>query len=318
MPTECKSGVGRIVWGNPLKGQQKKDPNTKQVILKDGQPVIQHSMGVAFPKAEFQQMVWPAMSQEVMSGYPSGQVPSKFAWKYIDGDSVDGQGQPYSRKEGYAGNIILTITSNTGFPPPVYKFNPATRNYDQVAADGIKTGDFVVVGLSFQVHIPTDRTHTPSLYVNPQAIELVGYGAAIMAGADPMELFGGQQYQLPAGASLTPISGAPSNVGMPGMPGQMQPQQQPMQQPGIMPGQMPGMQPFQAPGMMPQQQPLQQMVPQQFQQPQQPGMMPGQLPPPATDFVPNAGMQQPGMMPGQMPQQQPGNMNMMPGQMPPR
>lgn len=260
MPVDVKTPVGRIVWGDPSKSQIKKDPSTKQPILRDGKPVEQWAFGVAIPKAEFQQFVWPAMAQEAATGYPGG-VPAKFSWKYVDGDGVDGQGKPYNTREGYAGCYILTITTEA-FAPPIFKLNG--NAYVQLSGDQIKTGDYVVCAVSFKVNVPTDRTHTPGLYVNPVAIEHVGYGQPIYNGPDAQTLFGGQQYQLPPGASAMPVAAA----GAPGMPGTMQPGPQPGQMPGMQmqPGQMPapahdftqnaGMQPA------PQYQP-------------QPGMMPG-------------------------------------------
>jgi len=50
MAIELHTGMvpGRIVWGNPSKAQLKKSQETKQVILKDGQPVQQWAFGVAY------------------------------------------------------------------------------------------------------------------------------------------------------------------------------------------------------------------------------------------------------------------------------
>ena len=240
MATEITTGVGRIVWGNPAKAQPVKDPVTKQPkIGRDGQQVMQWAFGVAFPKEEFQQTIWPAMANEAATGYPNG-VPQNFSWKYNDGDGVDSNGQLFANRTGYAGCFVLTVSN--GFAPPIYKFENGA--YRQIEADEIKTGDYVALGLNIKVNIPTERTHTPGLYVNPAAIELVGYGELISNGPDPNSVFGGQQRQLPPGASATPISGS-NGVGMPGTG---QPMQQPMgqQQPPMQPPmgqQQPPMQP---------------------------------------------------------------------------
>lgn len=298
---EVKTGVGRIVWGHPAKAQQKKDVQTKQPIMRDGKPVEQWVFGVAFPKAEFQQLVWPTMAQEAATGYPAG-VPPKFSWKYVDGDGVDSTGKPYSTREGYAGHYVLTV-STEAFAPPIYKFQ--NGGYVQLQADQIKTGDYIVLALNIKVNVPQDRTHTPGLYINPQAIELVGYGTEIQRGIDPNDVFGGQQYQLPPGASTTPIASSPAGVAMPGtMPGA--PAGYPPQpQPGAMPGYTPPPQP--QPGA---------TVPGYPQQPMQPA--PQQMPAPAPDFT---GYPQPGAMPGApagypqqpAPQQMPAGMPGMPG-----
>ena len=280
MGTEIKTGVGRIVWGNPAKPQIKKDVQTKQPVLRDGQQVQQWVFGVAFPKAEFEQMIWPAMAKESAQGYPNG-APQHFAWKYNDGDGVDSNGQPFNSREGYAGHYVLTI-STEAFAPPVYKL--VNGAYVQLQPDQIKTGDYVVLALNIVVNVPTNRTHTPGLYINPVAIDHVGYGQEIHNGPDAQQLFGGSQYQLPAGASQTPV--ASGGAGMPGTGqqppmGQQPPQQPPMGQPA----------------------------------PQQPPMgQPGTMPPPANDFVQNAGNQ---VMPGQQPPAQNTGQPAMPGNMQP-
>ena len=259
------NALGRIVWGHPLKGQQKRDLNTKQVVLgQDGQPVIQHVFGFAIEKSKFLAEIWPAMQTEAAKGFPNG-VPNNFSWKIDDGDGIDSNGKPFSDREGYAGHYILTVASNTGFAPNLFKWNG--QSYEQLGENDVKCGDFLNVALSFKVNVPSIRTHTPSLYVNPQVIEFVGYGKEIVsAGVNPMTAFGGVQHQLPPGASATPVSGAPAGVAMPGtsapgMPGQMpqqpaqQPAQPPMQpQPGApapMQPVQPGMPAQQMPGMMP-------------------------------------------------------------------
>ena len=223
MGTEIITGVGRIVWGNPAKPQIKKDPQTKQPVLRDGQQVNQWVFGVAFPKAEFEQMIWPAMAKESAQGYPNG-TPQHFAWKYNDGDGVDSNGQPFNSREGYAGHYVLTV-STEAFAPPIYKLMNGA--YVQLQPDQIKTGHYVVLALNIVVNVPTNRTHTPSLYINPVAIEHVGYGQEIHNGPDAQQLFGGSQYQLPAGASQTPV--ASGGAGMPGT-GQQPPMGQPAPQ----------------------------------------------------------------------------------------
>lgn len=343
MQEGVKTGVGRIVWGNPGKAQIKKiqeGPDKGKPVMKDGNPVYQWAFGVAFPKAEFQQLVWPFMLQEAMSGYPNG-VPGKFAWKYVDGDGVDSEGKPFNTREGYAGCYILSV-STEAFAPPIYKWNGST--YQQLSGDQIKCGDFVTLTLNLKLNIPQQSTRVPSLYVNPVGILHVGYGQEIQRGGDPTQMFGQQpqQYALPPGASATPLApnttttmpGAMPNT-MPGggmqmqpqhNPGMMQPNMQmqpaPMHNPGnISSGPMPGnpammhnpgmpnngMQP--APGMNNPGTPM--MHPQ-----------PGQHYQPATDFVHNAGMPQgqPNMQmqPQYQPQQyqQPGQPMMQPNGMP--
>jgi hypothetical protein len=315
MPVEFSTPVGRVVWGHPAHAKQRMDDNNQPVIRANGEKAMQWSFGVAFTKADFQQHIWPYLAQEAATAYPNG-APQSFSWKYVDGDGVDSKGLPFNQREGYAGCYILAISTELQ-APPIYKFNGT--KYDQLPGEAIKTGDYVSVGIDARVNVPTDPKKKSGLYINPKAVELVGYGTPIVSQgqADPNALFGGRQHQLPAGASATPIGGAGA-VGMPGM-GQQQPQPGMMQPAMGQPVMQPTMaaQPATQPGMMqPQMQP--QMQPAMVQPVMQP--QPGMMPPPAHDFV-QPGMQQPAMgQPMMQPQMQPGMpaAGGMPGFPPPR
>lgn len=249
--------VGRIVWGNPAKPRIKKDQKTKQPVFRDGKQVEQWTFGLAIPKADFNAQVWPYLQQEAATLYPSG-VPGQFSWKVKDGDGVDRNGKPYRDREGYAGCFVLAVTTEA-FAPPIYKLENGA--YRQLAANEIKCGDYVVVKLNVKANSPKDQTHTPGLYVNPVGINHVGYGQEIVGQeADPNEMFGATQYQLPPGATTAPQ----------------------VQQGAAAP-------PFAAPA--PAMQPA--PVATQYQAPPAPAPMPTQgpapFPPPAHDFVNNAG-----------------------------
>lgn len=298
-----KTPLGRILWGHPMKSQPMRDDNN-QVVMKDGQPVLVWSFGLAIPKNDFGP-VWADMSAEAGKLYNGQQVPQNFAWKFKDGDTaVDRNNKPLREKEGYAGCYILTISTQAR-ATECYKWDASQNRWQPLTEEQIKTGDYCAVGLNIVPHLGEGRKK-PGLYLNPTAVELVYYGNAIFNGPDPLTALGAgpQQYAMPAGASATPMSGAPANMGMPGqmpMPGGMPQQQQPAPMPG-----------YGAPGggmPMQQQQPVQpaydyvqQTTGQPYPQQQQPvygapGGMPQQMQP--------APMQQP--MPGQMP---------MPGGMP--
>lgn len=302
--TKISTPVGRIVWGNPSEQRARTDQNGKPIIKADGTPAKQYIFGFAISKQEFLATLWPAMSAEAAKGYPQG-APQNFAWKYDDGDDtrpVNGGGTPYAQREGYPGNYVITVASALDNPPPLFRFNPQTGGYDQMAPGQIKTGDYVSLALNIACNVPEQRTHTPSLYINPEGVEFVGYGTEIKSASaiNPMQAFGGRQHQLPAGASSTPVSSAPAGMGMP--------------MPGAPMGGAP--QGYPQPGQMPQQ-------PAPMQQPMQPAPMQG-YPAPATDFVqppqpggypqpmqPAPGQPMPGAPQGYP---QPG----MPGMMPPR
>ena len=286
MAIEITTPVGRIVWGHPTKQKPKLDNKRQPVIGADGQPRQVRSFGVAFDKATFQNVIWPALAAEAATAYPQG-VPPAFSWKYVDGDGVDREGKAFNQREGYAGCYVLAVSTELPNPPPIFKLNGGA--YQQMPAEAIKCGDFVAVGLNIKVNVPTDRTQTPGLYINPLAIEFVGYGTEIISqgSADPMALFKGAQHQLPPGASATPV-GAPA--GAPGMPG-MGMQQPAPGYPAPAPAGMPG---YPAPGA-----PAGYPAPAPAAAPGYPPQQPG-YPAPAPAAAPGYPPQQPGM-PGMMP-----------------
>ena len=256
MTLECfKLPAGRIVGGDPNKFEQAIDYYTKQPKTdKNGQPVKEHRIDLAIPKAEFMQNVWPYIVQEVAKVYPqyANANPeqlemTRFAWKIINGDSPacpQGSNVPYNTRDGYKGCYVIKIRTSA-FCPSTYKFENGA--YRKVEADEVKTGDYVVASVNLTVHTEKDG----GIYWNPN-----GYGQAIKGSinADPMKLFGGQASAVPAGASATPISSAPATAQMP-MP------QQPMAMP---------------------------MAPAAPAMPQAPQQAAAPMPAPAYDFVNNA------------------------------
>jgi hypothetical protein len=322
--TEITAPLGRIVWGHPINPQFKTDQQTNQPVLNDkGEKIQQWAFGLAIPRADFEAVVWPAMYAEALKGYPSG-APQHFSWKFRDGDTgIDRKGKPYRDREGYAGHIVLTCTTELK-APGVFVFQ--NNAYRQLQPNEIKCGDYVSVGLNFKCNVPKNATHTPGLYVNPLTVLLVYEGDKIEGSGtvDPTTMYGQapQQFAMPAGARPVGAGGPVGQVPPPGAG-----------MPGMMPGQVP-QQPM-APAPMQQPQQYQQPAPVAPQQ-QMPGNAVGgaaapypatpaaspsyappvqQMPPPATDFIPGAPQQpmQPAPMPGQYQQPQPGQMPGMPG-----
>jgi len=208
--------VGRIVWGHPGKPQPSTDQHGNPKIGKDGQQMMETSFGIAIPNAEFEAHVWPVMHAEAAKLFPNGQ-PDKFSWKFKRETDVDNDGNPYSQREGRAGCYVLTI-STVIEPPRMLKWNGT--QWQQMDASEVKTGDYVQPEVTFKVNKPTNATHTPGLYVNPEQIAFVGHGEEIVNKhvTDPSQAFGNGPPPLPPGASATPTApggGAP----MPGQPG---------------------------------------------------------------------------------------------------
>jgi hypothetical protein len=304
--------VGRIVWGHPMKSRQKTDNQTKQPVFKDGQPVMQRSFGVAYDKAHFDAVMRPLMNAEAASIFPHG-TPPAFSWKITDGDSIDRQGKPYNQREGYAGCYVLAFNSELPNPPPVFKAEGGA--YRQLTETEIKPGDYVAVETNVKAHIPASSAHTPGLYVNPQSVIFVGFGSEIVSASvtDPNAVYSQYQYQLPPGASATPVMSAPGGAMPPGVapvqpapgyPAQQpppgyapQPQQAAYAPPAGQPGYPPPQPGYVAPGA-----PAPAYPPQQAAPP--PGYAPAPgYPPPAHDFVQQATGAPP---PGYAPQPAPG------------
>ena len=267
--------VGRIVWGNPIKGNQKKNYTTKEVVVsqKTGQPVTEWACGIAIPKDQYELHVKPILESAAFSLYPNG-VPHGFSWKVTDGDSVDQNGNPYSAKTGYAGHMVLKI-STEAFAPPMYR--DANGAWVQLTETEVKTGDFVIATLQVKAH----NNNSGGIYLNPSSYAFVGYGEEIRNTPSPDQVYGNlSNVALPPGASATPIAPAAAAQGIPaGQPTPTPVQGVPQQMPGV-PPQQPVQQPAPA-------QPVQQPVPAQPVQqpaPAQPVQQPATLPPHAADY----------------------------------
>lgn len=197
---EFTTPVGRIVWGHPMKSQQKKDQKGTILLKKDNvTPRIAWAFGVAYSRAEFEQYILPWLQREASLVYPQG-VPRDFAWKYLDGDrDMDAKNVPYNQREGYAGCYVLSF-STEAYCPPVVKFENGV--YRQMEAHELKCGDYVAVKAKVEFN---KSTQSPGIYVNPEGIDHVGYGQEIVTNTfDPTTAFGGRQYQLPPGATAAP------------------------------------------------------------------------------------------------------------------
>lgn len=218
---KLRTPLGRLVGGNPAIEQKVTDFYTKQPKLdQSGQEIKEWRCEVAFPKKDFIEQIWPLINQEVSAAYPQyanihpdQYENSKFSWKVINGDSPScpkGSNVPYNTREGYPGNYIVKIRT-TAFQPPIFKYENGA--YRQINPNEIKTGDYVAVNLNVLCHKENDG----GLYWNPNGFELVGFGKEIKssAGGNPEEMFGRQTYNLPAGASTTPVSSAPVPGAMP-------------------------------------------------------------------------------------------------------
>lgn len=234
---------GRIVWtvGDLFKGRQKVDFNTKAPKLNArGEPAMEYGFGLAVPKQALGE-IWTAIHEEAYTLYPSRQIPPSFAMKYKDGDGIDDKGISFAQREGYAGHLVFACT--TALPIKFFRFE---NGNNILINEGIKCGDYVNVQLSIKAH-PAQGQGKPGLYLNPNAVQFLGYGKEIVNTPSGDAIFGNAMPAIPMGASATPLI---PQAGLlvpttpqyqaPPMPAQAQPQYQ--QQPAY-PGQPPAMPP---------------------------------------------------------------------------
>ena len=138
---------GRIVWasGDLFAGKAKLDFNTKAPVMDaQGQPKMEYGFGLAIPKVNPQTgqnteeytKIWQLLHAEALTLFPSGQLPPNFAMKFKDGDSVDHNGKSFADREGYAGHLVLTCTTQLPITYAVYE------NGSNIQANkGINEGD---------------------------------------------------------------------------------------------------------------------------------------------------------------------------------
>lgn len=232
---------GRIVWTvgkTVFEGKVKTIFGTQQPQLNaQGQQQLQYGFGLAIPKTALSQMgpgqpgeIWAALHAEAQAVYPSGQIPPGFAMKYKDGDGVDDKGVPFAQRAGYQGHIVLACTTN--LPIKFFRFE---NGQNILINEGIKCGDYVNVQVSIKGH-PASGAGKAGLYVNPQAVQFLGYGEAIVNAPSGDQIFGtnappqmGSAVPIAPNGQLVP-SGMPVAPQMPGFQGVPAPQAPPVQQ----------------------------------------------------------------------------------------
>jgi hypothetical protein len=197
---------GRIVWksGDLFKGAPQLDFNTKQPKLdKTGKQVIQYGFGLAVSKQDPALNNFIGMMQtEARSVYQSGNVPPSFAYKYKDGDGIDDQGIPFSQREGYAGCIVFALTTQQ--PITWFKYD---NGQNVLITEGVKCGDYVNVQVNMKANVPAVTTHKAGMFLNPNAVQLIGYGKEIVSNViNASSIFGNAAPVVPQGASAIPVA----------------------------------------------------------------------------------------------------------------
>ena len=243
---EFISPVGRLVQGSVLEGRTT-DAQGKPLVVKTGpragQPTTQFFMAVAFKKTQpawwMEGEFFANLYNVGRQGYPQHFGPDgackhpRFAFKVMDGDGNDNDGNPNSQKEGFAGHWVVKFGSS--FAPKAWMNGAYT-----VDPQAIKRGYFVRVVGSIEPNIGSD---VPGVYVNHNGVEFIAYGQEIVSGPNVGAMFAAaaRPAALPEGATMVPPTPAVSAMPAPGSVPQMPPA---LPGPGGMaPPQMPAMTP---------------------------------------------------------------------------
>lgn len=198
---------GRIVWtcGELFKGRIKTEFGTKTPKRNpQGEVLMEFGFGLAVPKSQLADpvagAVWAAMYEEAFTLFPNRVIPPSFAMKYKDGDGIDDQGIPFNQREGYAGCIVLSCT--TSLPIKFFRYE---NGNNILVNDGIKCGDYVNVQLQIKAH-PAMGQGKAGLYLNPNAVQFLGYGKEIINAPSGDQIFGTTTPSMPSGASAIPLA----------------------------------------------------------------------------------------------------------------
>lgn len=221
---EFLSPVGRLVQGSVLEAQTKDNkgaPLTIKTGPNAGQPTQRYFIAVAFAKTaagaggawwnegEFFTNIYNTARQ----GYPQHFGPQgeskhpRMAFKVMDGDGLDNDGNSNANKEGFAGHWIVKFSST--YAPKVWMNGGYVTDIN-----AIKRGHFVRIIGTIAPNIGSD---VPGVYINHNGVEFIAYGHEIVSGPNVGAAFAaaGRPVALPAGATLTPPTPAISNMPAP-------------------------------------------------------------------------------------------------------
>jgi hypothetical protein len=203
--------VGRLVGGSLYTGKDTNydgEPLVYKNGPKAGQPRLDFSFGVAFPKTpgatHWSQEPWlQAVWALGHAAFPGGEASRRdFSWKIIDGDSTE-PNKKMKRpcdSEGYPGHWVVYFSGSQA--PRIYNSNGSQLITEPGA---VKLGYYVQVCGSVTDNKPSK---TPGVYWNHSMVALAAYGPEITTGPDVGSAGFGQGVALPAGASTVPPAGA--------------------------------------------------------------------------------------------------------------
>lgn len=221
---------GRLVMGS-LTDKEDKDHDGNVIPEADRA----YFFGVAVPKTDplvggligqlYQMAVTDYQSAPlVLAEINKGLTAKDFSWKIQDGDAPQ-----YDSKTGalrqtpdyIKGCFIFKFRTQ-------YEFGACDFNGLDISRANIKRGDYIAVMFNSSVNGRVDSK--AGIYLNPVAIQLLGYGEAIQTGIKASTAFAGRKIAAPAGATQMPTAAgatqmpgnsasAPVQTGPAGMPG---------------------------------------------------------------------------------------------------
>ena len=226
----------------------------------------------------------PGIHQRINNEYSSGFTRGDFAFKIKDGDKPNAEGVV---NPNTAGCWVFAFQTMIPIKATHYNIIPGVPNNAEIDPKEIYRGAYVDVHLSSSPNGKEDRT--AGIYLNPNAVRLLGHGERIVGGISTEQAFGSAPAPvIPVGASQMPVGptgGAPAAPQVPGAP--QVPQTVAPQVPGLpqaaqVPQQAYQPQAAQVPGL-----PQQAYQPQAAQVPPQVPTVPGHGQPPSTTTYPS-------------------------------
>jgi len=229
MPRHTEYGnspVGRLISGDPWTKQttdanNRPIPPEKQsfwfaVAIEKNAPGMNEMLGLMFKAAQ----AGYGQAPQIMAQINMGLAATAFSWKIADGDEMRANATTGEQELRWKhGQGCWVVKFSTTLPIASAKYQGGVPTYCDPSE--IKRGYFVTVPFSTSANGNMD--HTAGVYLNPQTVCLVGFGAEIVGGPSlEQQLGAGPGEYIPAGMTQTPQlpSGAapaptPAPAGMP-------------------------------------------------------------------------------------------------------
>lgn len=206
---------GRVVQGSLFElqtkdqqGREREKPNIFfAVAVPKTDPEVAAVLSIINQTAYTYYQNIPHIKEQLLQGLNA----PNFAWKVDDGDSTKNAG-----REGFAGCWIFRFSTS------IFPVRTADSQNNPIDPSMIKRGYYVDVGGNCAANELTDKN--AGVYLNPNAVRLLGYGKEISEGPTAAQVFAGRAAVLPAGASALPVAtgtpgGAPAPMTQPAAPG---------------------------------------------------------------------------------------------------